>query len=331
MMSAVVAFILGPLLWIAFAIFAAGVIVKFALYFLTAARDSRTPSGIDRRLLISKIAWLLLPISPAFGKKPVGTSSRYLFHVCLIVGPLLLGSHVALVEASRLGWRWPTFPDPLSRILTWVVLLGCGAFLLRRLVVARIRAESKMSHFAFIAIVLTPFVTGRLLTDPFETFEPGAFWRDPGGLGVAHAASSAVLLVVVAFLYMQVKYRRALCTTCGACSLRCPVGAIKMSQDGATRSLSYRAKACVHCETCVTICPEGAAYMEHVISAAPFYSWGFKEAQRTPLAFCEVCKQAYRPVPQVEKVRQLVAHGAVSVCPACKRRSHIRKMKLSRS
>lgn len=284
---------------------------------------------MDGHLFVGKVLWLLLPISPGFGKKPVSTSLRYFFHVCAILGPLFLAAHIAVLETSRLGWHWPTFPDPVSRILTWVVMLGAIIFLLRRVAVSQVRKESKAAHYVFIVIVLLPFLTGYLLSNASDTFDPVMFWKTPGSVGLIHTASSAVLLITVAFLYMQVKYRRALCTTCGACSLRCPMGAIKMSQDESTRSLSYRAKVCVHCETCVIVCPEGAAHMEHVISAAPFYRWGFEEMQHVQLALCSVCKQGFRPLPQVEKVRQLVMHAETAICPTCKRRSHVQRMRLS--
>ena len=330
-MSEFTAFIFSPLLWIAFTIFAIGVAAKFVLYFLVAARESRTSSGMDVHLFVNKVLWLLLPISPGFVKKPFSTSFRYFFHVCAILGPLFLAAHIALLETSRLGWHWPTFPDPVSRILTWVVMLGAIIFLLRRVVVSQVRKESKAGNFVFIVIVLLPFLTGYLLSDAANTFDPEKYWQAPGSLGLIHATSSAALLVAVAFLYMQVKYRRALCTTCGACSLRCPMGAIKMSQDESTRSLSYRAKVCVHCETCVMVCPESAAHMEHVITTAPFFNWGFEEMQRVQLAVCAVCKQGFRPLPQVEKVRQLVTPGEAAICLTCKRRSHVQKMRLSRS
>ena len=330
-MSTVATLVLGPLLTVALVVFAVGIAMKFLLYFLVAYRESHTVRGLDARIFFKKAVWLLLPISPAFGKKPVATTARYLFHVCLIAGPVLLASHVVLWQSSRLGLHWPALPGPVSRGFTFVALAGSGIYLARRMVVRKVREESKGSNYAFIVIVLLCFLTGYLLADDSATFDPAHFWSAPGPLGILHAACASVLLVTVAFLYMQVKYRRTLCTTCGACSLRCPAGAIKMSETDGTRSLLYRAKVCVHCETCVTVCPEGAAHMEHVITATPFFRWGFSEMQTVPLAVCTQCQQTFRPLPQVDNVRVKVRHAAAFVCPACKRRLHIQKMRLSRS
>ncbi len=45
-----------------------------------------------------------------------------------------------------------------------------------------------------------------------------------------------------------------LCTDCGACVERCPVGALRLKDE----KLQYRADRCIGCGLCVTRCPTGA-------------------------------------------------------------------------
>jgi Fe-S-cluster-containing hydrogenase component 2 len=45
-----------------------------------------------------------------------------------------------------------------------------------------------------------------------------------------------------------------LCTECGTCVSRCPVGALRLKDD----KIQYKAQRCIGCGLCVTTCPTGA-------------------------------------------------------------------------
>lgn len=46
----------------------------------------------------------------------------------------------------------------------------------------------------------------------------------------------------------------SICTACGTCAKRCPVGAVRFKEE----KVSYRADRCIGCGLCVTTCPSGA-------------------------------------------------------------------------
>lgn len=47
------------------------------------------------------------------------------------------------------------------------------------------------------------------------------------------------------------------CTSCGACVVHCPTGALAF-QDMAIRNMSFTEDLCVECHACIQACPYGA-------------------------------------------------------------------------
>ncbi|NTV58788.1 MAG: hypothetical protein HGA74_16115, partial [Deltaproteobacteria bacterium] len=103
----------GPLLWIVFLLFLAGVtarLVFFGIKILTNPKGDQTRWGFS----VPIFGRFLLPFHKAIAKKPLYAVIRYLFHLCLFIVPIWLGGHISLWEESRLGWAWSSIPDKLA-------------------------------------------------------------------------------------------------------------------------------------------------------------------------------------------------------------------------
>jgi nitrate reductase gamma subunit len=93
-----------------------------------------------------------------FGAHPVMGLVSLVFHLGVFLIPLLLPAHNILF-ARRFGGSLPTLPGPLMDRLT-VGLLAIGAFfLLRRILLPRVRALSTLRDYAILLLVAAPFVT----------------------------------------------------------------------------------------------------------------------------------------------------------------------------
>ena len=123
----------GPLLWIVFLLFLAGVtarLVFFGIKILTSPKGDQARWGFS----VPIFGRFLLPFHKAIAKKPLYAVIRYVFHLCLFIVPIWLGGHVMLWEESRLGWSWSSIPDKLADWMTLLVIILAAFFLARRLV-----------------------------------------------------------------------------------------------------------------------------------------------------------------------------------------------------
>jgi len=111
----------GPLLWIVFLLFLAGVtarLVFFGIKIITSPKAEQTGWGFT----IPILGRFLLPFHKAIAKKPLYAVIRYVFHLSVFIVPIWLGGHVSLWEESRLGWVWSTIPDKLADWMTLLVI-----------------------------------------------------------------------------------------------------------------------------------------------------------------------------------------------------------------
>ncbi len=115
---------------------------------------ARGRSGIGRAALALR-RWVRRTI---FGTNPVMGVVSLLFHVALFLTPLLLPAHNILFQLG-LGVSLPSLPEPLMDKVT-LALLAVGAFfLLRRIVLPRVRALSTVRDYLVLLLVAAPFVT----------------------------------------------------------------------------------------------------------------------------------------------------------------------------
>jgi nitrate reductase gamma subunit len=124
----------------------------------TASEDmaflSRGMSGVEKIYLRLR-RWAR---GTVFGTHPLMGVISLVFHLGLFLIPLLLPAHNILFS-RRFRVSLPTLPGPLMDKLT-LGLLAVGAFfLLRRILIPRVRALSTIRDYAILLLVAAPFVS----------------------------------------------------------------------------------------------------------------------------------------------------------------------------
>jgi nitrate reductase gamma subunit len=93
-----------------------------------------------------------------FSTNPVMSRVSVVFHVLLFAVPLLLPAHNILFYGSfRLAL--PSLPEPVMDVLTLVLLVFGAFFLVRRIIVPRVRALTTLRDYLVLLLVAAPFVT----------------------------------------------------------------------------------------------------------------------------------------------------------------------------
>ena len=153
----------GPLAWVAFLIFIGGCLYRLvAMLVLVHKKERFIFSYMSWRYSLRSIAHWIIPFATVnWRRQPVLTVVTFAFHICLIVTPVFLLSHVILWdEAFDISW-W-TLPDTVADVMTVIVILGAVYFMVRRLKLPEVKYVTSASDFVILAIVAAPFVTGFL-------------------------------------------------------------------------------------------------------------------------------------------------------------------------
>ena len=164
-------FVSGPLAWVAFLLFFGGSIYRIvSMLMLVAKKEPFIFSYMSWRYSLRSIFHWIVPFATVnWRRQPVLTVVTFAFHICLIVTPLFLLSHVVLWdEAFDISW-W-TLPDAVADIMTVIVILGAVYFLVRRLSLPEVKFVTSASDFVILAIVAAPFVTGFLAYHQWITY-----------------------------------------------------------------------------------------------------------------------------------------------------------------
>lgn len=156
-------FVSGPLAWIAFLLFIGGSLYRIAtMLMMVAAKERFIFSYMSWRYSLRSILHWMTPFATVnWRRQPVLTVVTFAFHICLIVVPIFLLSHVVLWDEA-FGVSWWTLPDALADAMTVIVILGAVYFLVRRLTQPEVKFVTSTSDFVILAIVAAPFVTGFL-------------------------------------------------------------------------------------------------------------------------------------------------------------------------
>ena len=153
-------FVRGPLALIAFIIFFAGSIYRIAYMLKGAKKDKIVFSHMSwKHSLASLVHWLIPFNNQYMRRRPIFTVVTFAFHICLVIGPLLLLGHVMLIQES---WNisWWTLSETLVDWMTVVVIAGAGFFLYRRLSDPVVKNVTDSSDYILLAITVLPFITG---------------------------------------------------------------------------------------------------------------------------------------------------------------------------
>lgn len=184
-------FITGPLAWVAFILFIGGSLYRVVSMFLLVLKKER--------FILSYMSWkygfrsILHWITPFatinMRRHPVLTIVTFAFHICLILTPILLLSHVILWEES---WNlsWWSLPDRVADFMTIIVIASCIFFLFRRLVSKEVQFVTSFSDYLILAIVAAPFITG------FFAYHQ---WFAYQSFMILHILTGEIMLVAIPF------------------------------------------------------------------------------------------------------------------------------------
>ena len=305
----------GPLLWIVFILFLAGVTARlsfFGIKIITSPKGEQSGWGFTMPIF----GRFFLPFHKAIAKKPLYAVIRYAFHLGLFIVPIWLGGHVSLWEESRFGWSWSTIPDKTADWMTLMVITIAAFFLARRLVWPEARAGTSWADCLVIVIAGLPFLTGWFLTH--GTLDTVAFLGD--NMRLIHVLSGEAMILMAVFLFCRTRMNPSRCTGCAACELSCPTGTLESTDKGTFRIFNYSHYQCICCGACVNTCPENAAELRHEISARNFFRILPKQEIRSvDMKRCQKCGILFVPEALFNKINRTFTDDYLHLCPNCRK------------
>lgn len=167
--SVIYNFIEGPLVWLSLAVFAAG--IGFQAWRLSAMtqpningrrifeKELPAPKILSRRERFIRNLFFLK--NSILGINPVMVAVSLIFHVSVLMTPLFVAAHAVLLE-NFFGFGWMAWSPETAHFLTGLVL-ACGFFfVVRRLLIRRVRAITTIQDYLMLGLALAPFLTGYL-------------------------------------------------------------------------------------------------------------------------------------------------------------------------
>ncbi len=309
------AFVEGPLLWIVFLIFIIGIAARLFFFFSATVR-SRKYDDFGVKHILANFGRLFIPFYNGVTKKPVYAILRYIFHVCLIVVPIWLSTHIVLWTESRFEWEWTALPDVWADWMTILVIGVSAYFLFRRFIFADVRLGSSASDYVLIIITALPFLSGYFLTH--GSLDAIAFLGD--NMRAIHVLCGEAILIGAVFLFYRTRLKEERCTGCAACESSCPTGTLESKDEGKLRTFTYSPYQCVCCGACIHACPEEAAELRHAISIRNFFRVIPKDKIRSvELAVCKGCGALFAPEPLLARVAKTIVDDYGGYCSTCKK------------
>ena len=184
-------FVTGPLAWTAFILFVGGSLYRLIAMLILAIRKERFIfSYMSWKYGIRSILHWITPFATEnMRRHPILTIVTFAFHICLILTPIFLLSHVILWDES---WNlsWWCLPDGVADSMTMIVIASCIFFLVRRLVSPEVQYVTSSSDYMILAIVAAPFVTG------FFAYHQ---WFAYKSFMILHILAGEIMLVAIPF------------------------------------------------------------------------------------------------------------------------------------
>lgn len=163
-------FIQGPLVWLSLATFISGIIFqtwRLSKMMQPSLNDWRIPEKeLPSLTVMSKkerfLRRLFFLKNSILGVNPLVAFISLIFHLCLLLTPVFVPAHAVLLEKFfGLGWiSWFSW-SPQTAHFTTGLILACGFFfVVRRMMIRRVRAITTVYDYLMLALALTPFLTG---------------------------------------------------------------------------------------------------------------------------------------------------------------------------
>lgn len=150
----------GPLVWLAFIVFFAGVFYRLYNTIQLAKKEKVIyPYLSFKYTLRSLIHWLIPFASISMRRHPWFTLLTFVFHICVILTPVFLAGHIELWYDS---WKisWWSIPQGLADAMTLIVILALILLVIRRIVQPDVRFLTGNGDYLAIVIVASTFITG---------------------------------------------------------------------------------------------------------------------------------------------------------------------------
>jgi nitrate reductase gamma subunit len=171
-------FLIGPMLALSLIIFVGGMAYRIRQFFtLSEALDVPPSETLSRELAAAVdnretdeyirigtagdifLKWRLKLRRTLLGRAPVFSAITIVFHVLLIVLPLVAVGHNMLLD-TYFGVNLPTWSETTVDALTKLFIFLVIFFLVRRMVVPKVRAVTGFRDLFALAVTAAPFVTG---------------------------------------------------------------------------------------------------------------------------------------------------------------------------
>ena len=149
------------------------------------AGDKQIPYG---QVLRATVKWLV-PLDHVRQRFWYSVSTLT-FHVAIIVVPLFLAGHIALIEAGT-GVTWPALTSGAADILTIVAIATALVLVTQRLAARDTRTLSRFQDYMLPLVIAVPFVTGFFVTH--AAWNPFPYQATL----LIHVVSADVLLVLI--------------------------------------------------------------------------------------------------------------------------------------
>lgn len=155
-------FLKGPMVWVSFILFIGGSMYRIISLLSKAKKAKVIRTYMNLKYSMRSILHWIIPFaSTNMRKHPWFTVVAFLFHICLIVTPLVLLAHNKLWYESWQIRLW-SIPEVVADAMTLTVIFCVVIFLIRRIVSPEVRFVTFASDFVILAIAAAPFVSGFL-------------------------------------------------------------------------------------------------------------------------------------------------------------------------
>jgi len=179
------------MVWVAFTIFIGGCLVRLIHMLQLVYRKERFIfSFMSLKYSLRSILHWSTPFATVnMRKHPVMTIATFAFHICLIITPIFLLSHLILLDES---WNisWIALPDSVADVMAAVVIATCLFFLVRRLKSPEVQYVTSPADYWLLAIVAAPFITG------FYAYHQGPGYAI---FLILHILSGEIMLIAIPF------------------------------------------------------------------------------------------------------------------------------------
>ena len=189
------AFVAGPLLWISFAVFVIGTLVRIGMFLrVSSQKDKPVYQYFNLGYVLMTYGRWLMPVNPTCSSRPQALCflpMSSIFASCWC--PSCCRGHIIVWEESRFGWSWPALPPLIADVMTLAVIAIAALFLLRRLVSQDVTVAFDLLRLC-AACCHGPSLSDGILPRPME---PWNTFISPFGMQIIHLLSGELMLILI--------------------------------------------------------------------------------------------------------------------------------------